>query len=267
MVCKTKTGHKHPVVLDFDSHMKGAMSFFFKQIRHQFSKTDSGNLFFTSIHGNPLSSSYIGQLMKRSFKKAIGSGANPTKVRKMTSTMIAYESDQVKKQTAALMTHTTATQEKSYTHISLIENNARMTRLLANRRKKEADMLQEKETEESKEEEKDKEVEKDKEEEKESSEGETEVKSEIRKDEVYTPTESSGARFNYTADEQDLLANEFTDILASAKFASRPLIRSRVATTPKLLELAVKVDGSSTGSFPRVVQKVVNMWRKLHKKH
>ena len=100
MVSKTKTEHKHPVVLNFESDLKGAMSFF-KHIRHQFARTNSGNLFFTSVHGNALSSSYIGTL--------IGAVANPTRVQKRTSTMVAFESDQVKKQTAALMTHTSAT--------------------------------------------------------------------------------------------------------------------------------------------------------------
>ena len=245
MVSKTKTGHKHPVVLDFDSHLKGAMSFFFKHIRHQFARTDSGNLFFTFIHGNALCSSYIGTLMRRSFQKAIGARANPTRVRKMTSTMVAFESDQVKKQTAASMTHTSATQEKSYTHITLIENNAKVARLLANRRKKEAKKIQE----EVKEDEKEKE------------------ESEMKDEEIIEPTETSATRFQFTTAEEELLSNEFTDVFSSGKFPSRPSVRTRIANSEELKDLACKMDGESSISFPRLVQKVINMWRKLHKKH
>ena len=77
--------------------------------------------------------------------------------------------------------------------------------MLANRRKKEAERLLEQETQKSKEKQKkDKEIEKDKEEEEETSDEEVEVKSLIRKDEICTPTKSSGARFFYTSEEQDL---------------------------------------------------------------
>ena len=261
MVSKSKTGHKHPLVLDFDSHLKGAMGFFFKNIRHQYAKTNAANLFFTSINGNPLSSSYVGQLMKRSFKKAIGTAtANP---RKMTSTMVAYDSDQVRKQTAALMTHSSRTQEKSYTHLTLIENNAKVTRLLAKRRENEAQKSREEEEMKSKE----KEMEKEKEDEKEEETNDEELEVKTETEEICTPTESSGARFLYTSAEQDLLAKEFTDYISSDKFPSRPSIRMRISNKESLKDLAQKVDGSSSQGFPRLVQKVINMWRKIHKRH
>lgn len=49
--------------------------------------------------------------------------------------MIAYESEQVKKQTAPLMTHTSATQEKSYTRYS--DREQRKGNEVAGKQKKE----------------------------------------------------------------------------------------------------------------------------------
>ena len=72
-------------------------------------RPNSSDVFFISHLGNPISSSYLGKLMKHSLKRAVpGAIANPTRVRKMTSKLVAYETDEVKKQTAVLMAHSSA---------------------------------------------------------------------------------------------------------------------------------------------------------------
>ena len=224
------------------------MTFYFKHIRHRFAKTNSSDLFFTSHFGNPMSSSYLGELMKRSFKRAVpGSVANPTRIRKMTSSLVAYETDDIRKQTTTLMTQSVATQQKSYT-LLLVENTAKATRLLVNRRKKEAEKLElEQKAEEQRAQ-------------RENAEKETEEQEEIKEEQdVVDPSETSSARFQFTSEEQELLATSFSEFLSSNKFPSNPLVKARFSSDQTLTNLVQRLNGGTSRGLERATQKVVNM--------